>query len=93
MRVIEVNMERHRKEGMGETGDPRENPPAIGIVRHDSHLRKSAHRPIVIEDYGSRSSISNVEDFSVEGLVTISQRRGPDCSLVPGRRGGGHSGL
>ncbi|KAJ8870632.1 hypothetical protein PR048_029655 [Dryococelus australis] len=25
----------------GETGDPRENPPTYGIVRHDSHMRKS----------------------------------------------------
>ncbi|KAJ8898114.1 hypothetical protein PR048_003474 [Dryococelus australis] len=25
----------------GETGDPRENPPTSGIVRHDSHMRKS----------------------------------------------------
>ncbi|KAJ8875143.1 hypothetical protein PR048_023036 [Dryococelus australis] len=41
MRVIEVNMERRRNEGAGETGDPRENPPTNGIVRHDSHLRKS----------------------------------------------------
>ncbi|KAJ8880815.1 hypothetical protein PR048_017286 [Dryococelus australis] len=28
-------------EGAGETGDPRENPLTNGIVRHDSHLRKS----------------------------------------------------
>ncbi|KAJ8893883.1 hypothetical protein PR048_006484 [Dryococelus australis] len=41
MRVIEANMERRRNEGAGETGDPRENPPANGIVRHDSHLLKS----------------------------------------------------
>ncbi|KAJ8887308.1 hypothetical protein PR048_013523 [Dryococelus australis] len=41
MRVIEVNMERYRNEGAGETGDPRENPPTNGIVRHDSHLGKS----------------------------------------------------
>ncbi|KAJ8871030.1 hypothetical protein PR048_027333 [Dryococelus australis] len=41
MRLIEVNMERHRNEGAEETGDPRENPPTNGIVRHDSHLRKS----------------------------------------------------
>ncbi|KAJ8872543.1 hypothetical protein PR048_026149 [Dryococelus australis] len=27
--------------GRGETGDPRENPPTNGIVRHDSHMRKS----------------------------------------------------
>ncbi|KAJ8877385.1 hypothetical protein PR048_021839 [Dryococelus australis] len=41
MRVIEVNMERSRNEGAGETGDLLENPPTNGIVRHDSHLRKS----------------------------------------------------
>ncbi|KAJ8893196.1 hypothetical protein PR048_005781 [Dryococelus australis] len=40
-RVIEVNMDRRRNEGMGETGDPRENPPNNGTIRHDSHLRKS----------------------------------------------------
>ncbi|KAJ8888786.1 hypothetical protein PR048_008278 [Dryococelus australis] len=28
-------------EGAGETGDLRENPPTNGIVRHDSHMRKS----------------------------------------------------
>ncbi|KAJ8894313.1 hypothetical protein PR048_006933 [Dryococelus australis] len=27
--------------GRGETRDPRENPPTDGIVRHDSHLRRS----------------------------------------------------
>ncbi|KAJ8876602.1 hypothetical protein PR048_021047 [Dryococelus australis] len=41
MRVIEVNMEQRRNEGAGETGDPRENTPINGIVRHDSHMRKS----------------------------------------------------
>ncbi|KAJ8866400.1 hypothetical protein PR048_032243 [Dryococelus australis] len=41
VRAIEVNMERRRNEGAGETGDPRENPQTSGIVRHDSHLRKS----------------------------------------------------
>ncbi|KAJ8889723.1 hypothetical protein PR048_009224 [Dryococelus australis] len=28
-----------------ETGDPRENPPTSGIVRHDSQVRKSGERP------------------------------------------------
>ncbi|KAJ8881533.1 hypothetical protein PR048_018015 [Dryococelus australis] len=41
MRMIEVNMERRRNEGAGETGDHRENPPTSGILWHDSHLRKS----------------------------------------------------
>ncbi|KAJ8873476.1 hypothetical protein PR048_024294 [Dryococelus australis] len=36
-----MNMKRHRYEEAGVTGDPRENPPTNGIVRHDSHLRKS----------------------------------------------------
>ncbi|KAJ8865841.1 hypothetical protein PR048_033363 [Dryococelus australis] len=40
MRVIEVNMERRRNEGAGETEHPRENPPTGGIVRQDSHMRK-----------------------------------------------------
>ncbi|KAJ8879830.1 hypothetical protein PR048_020447 [Dryococelus australis] len=40
MRAIEVKMEQHRNERVGETGDHREDPPTNGIVRHDSHLRK-----------------------------------------------------
>ncbi|KAJ8891743.1 hypothetical protein PR048_004278 [Dryococelus australis] len=40
MRAIELNMEQRRSEGVRETGDPRENAPTNGIVRHDSHLRK-----------------------------------------------------
>ncbi|KAJ8894534.1 hypothetical protein PR048_007191 [Dryococelus australis] len=39
--VVEVNMEWRRNEGAGETGDPPEDPPTNGIVRHDSHFRKS----------------------------------------------------
>ncbi|KAJ8888777.1 hypothetical protein PR048_008269 [Dryococelus australis] len=34
-------MELRLNERVGETGDPRENSPANGIVRHDSHMRKS----------------------------------------------------
>ncbi|KAJ8876831.1 hypothetical protein PR048_021278 [Dryococelus australis] len=35
-------MERRRNETTGKTGDPRDNPPTNGIVRHDSHMRKPA---------------------------------------------------
>ncbi|KAJ8877818.1 hypothetical protein PR048_022276 [Dryococelus australis] len=35
----EAGLKRHDYTGRGETGDPRENPPTDGIVRHDSHLR------------------------------------------------------
>ncbi|KAJ8890127.1 hypothetical protein PR048_009634 [Dryococelus australis] len=52
MRVIEVIMARRRNERTGETGDPRENPPTNGIVRHDSHMRKSGVTRLGIE-YGS----------------------------------------
>ncbi|KAJ8866082.1 hypothetical protein PR048_033606 [Dryococelus australis] len=41
MRVIEVSMEQCRNERARKTGYPRENPPTNGIVRHDSHMRKS----------------------------------------------------
>ncbi|KAJ8871372.1 hypothetical protein PR048_027689 [Dryococelus australis] len=39
--VVEVRMERRQNERVGETGDPRENQSTNGIVRHDSHMRKS----------------------------------------------------
>ncbi|KAJ8875332.1 hypothetical protein PR048_023227 [Dryococelus australis] len=40
MQVTEVSMERHRNEGAGEAGDPREYPSTNGIVRHDWHMRR-----------------------------------------------------
>ncbi|KAJ8876814.1 hypothetical protein PR048_021261 [Dryococelus australis] len=39
---VRVRMEQRRNARTGVTGDPRENPPTSGIVRHDSYLRKSA---------------------------------------------------
>ncbi|KAJ8879213.1 hypothetical protein PR048_019819 [Dryococelus australis] len=44
-----VSMEQRRSKRAGETGDPRENPPASGIVRHGSHLRKSEVNRLGIE--------------------------------------------
>ncbi|KAJ8871794.1 hypothetical protein PR048_028134 [Dryococelus australis] len=45
VRVIEVSMERRWNESAGKTGDPRENPLTSGIIRHDSHMRKSGSGP------------------------------------------------
>ncbi|KAJ8875266.1 hypothetical protein PR048_023161 [Dryococelus australis] len=42
LRVVEVSTGHSRNEWAEETGDPRETPPINGIVRHDSHLRKSS---------------------------------------------------
>ncbi|KAJ8883013.1 hypothetical protein PR048_014852 [Dryococelus australis] len=47
MRVIEMSMEQRWNEGAWETGNSRENPPTNGIVRHDSHLRRSGSIPAV----------------------------------------------
>ncbi|KAJ8869272.1 hypothetical protein PR048_030844 [Dryococelus australis] len=44
MRAIEVNMKQRRNEVAGETGDPRENSPTNGIVRHDSPCEKKLNR-------------------------------------------------
>ncbi|KAJ8885904.1 hypothetical protein PR048_012110 [Dryococelus australis] len=57
MRVIEVSMEQRRNEGARDTEDLRENQPSNGIVRHDSHMRKSGvTRPgITSQTLGSRS--------------------------------------
>ncbi|KAJ8884443.1 hypothetical protein PR048_016300 [Dryococelus australis] len=38
---VKRGMKHGRNARAEKTGDPRENPPTIGIVRHDSHLRKS----------------------------------------------------
>ncbi|KAJ8889773.1 hypothetical protein PR048_009276 [Dryococelus australis] len=54
MRVIEENMERLWNEGAGETADPREKPPTHGIVRHDSHLRKSGLSGAGVQGRGNR---------------------------------------
>ncbi|KAJ8873787.1 hypothetical protein PR048_024622 [Dryococelus australis] len=48
MRVDEVSMEQRRNERAGETGDPRENLLTNGIVRHDSHMRKSDYHAMYI---------------------------------------------
>ncbi|KAJ8895040.1 hypothetical protein PR048_000364 [Dryococelus australis] len=55
MRVIEVSKEHHYNVRAGETGDPRENPPTSGIVRHDSHMRKSGldYSPAHLGEAGS----------------------------------------
>ncbi|KAJ8869237.1 hypothetical protein PR048_030809 [Dryococelus australis] len=37
--------EQSRNARLGETGYPRENPPTTGIIRHDSHTRKSGSDP------------------------------------------------
>ncbi|KAJ8883279.1 hypothetical protein PR048_015122 [Dryococelus australis] len=43
--LIHTQLTLHRNTKAGETGDPRENPPASGVVRHDSHMRKSLGDP------------------------------------------------
>ncbi|KAJ8869041.1 hypothetical protein PR048_030592 [Dryococelus australis] len=40
MRVIEASMEQGLDERARETGDPRENPPTNGVVRHDSPMEQ-----------------------------------------------------
>ncbi|KAJ8869620.1 hypothetical protein PR048_028612 [Dryococelus australis] len=39
LRADEGDMEQRRNGRAGEMGDPRENPPTSGIVRHDSHMQ------------------------------------------------------
>ncbi|KAJ8897725.1 hypothetical protein PR048_003075 [Dryococelus australis] len=48
-------MEQHRDARAREAGDPRENPQTSGIVRHDSHMRKSG---------GSSSRVLNLVRLS-----------------------------
>ncbi|KAJ8875426.1 hypothetical protein PR048_023321 [Dryococelus australis] len=56
-------------ERVGETGDPRENSPTSGIVRHDSHTRKSGSYPA-----GNRTRFALVRGGS---SLTTTQPRPP----------------
>ncbi|KAJ8880601.1 hypothetical protein PR048_017071 [Dryococelus australis] len=53
-------MEQRRNERAGETGDPLENPPINGIVRYDSHMRKSGVTQPVIEPGSPRWEASSL---------------------------------
>ncbi|KAJ8879120.1 hypothetical protein PR048_019726 [Dryococelus australis] len=156
MRMIEVVLKQSRNERAGDMGAPRENPLTNGIIRHDSHMRKSGVTQQGIESrragdlatkceletppFDLRLSIMLFQhllnqilickpcrqdllciETSTDGniiqildllflvwqirmrpivpiclYITIPgeprYQRGPDCSLVPGRRRGGHSG-
>ncbi|KAJ8885120.1 hypothetical protein PR048_011316 [Dryococelus australis] len=72
MRVIEVNMDRRRNEGAGETGDRRENPPSgtiptyensvtrlvLNLVRLESRLVIAARRVLCSDKAALRHKIS-----------------------------------
>ncbi|KAJ8872548.1 hypothetical protein PR048_026154 [Dryococelus australis] len=64
----------------GETGDPRENPPTSGFVRHDSHLRTSGMTRPGIEP-GSpwcvALDISSLDDQFYEGTLWRGRLRHP----------------
>ncbi|KAJ8884317.1 hypothetical protein PR048_016174 [Dryococelus australis] len=88
MRVIDVNMEHPRDKGAGK-GDPRENPPTNGIVRHDSHLRKFGdprrlwlmgfHEPRVSHD--SRATAFHLYPVSSPSALKTSEQ--PQSSQMP----------
>ncbi|KAJ8873640.1 hypothetical protein PR048_024462 [Dryococelus australis] len=73
--VTEVSMEQHGNEWAGgRTGDRRENPSTNGIVRHDSHMRKSV---------AGRCPLLPCQS----DLVTIIQREAFFCRAIPLRSG------
>ncbi|KAJ8869204.1 hypothetical protein PR048_030776 [Dryococelus australis] len=77
-RGSEVSMEQYRNGRMVEVGYPRENPPTSGIIRHDTHMRKSG---------GSPTGNRNQSTAESENPGTVWFRRGlnPDhCGRVSG---------
>ncbi|KAJ8866026.1 hypothetical protein PR048_033550 [Dryococelus australis] len=70
-----ASMAERRNEGAGETGDRRENPPTSGIVRRDSHMRKSGvTRPRI--EHGS--SCGRALDYSSMNSETASHSQPRD---------------
>ncbi|KAJ8892608.1 hypothetical protein PR048_005189 [Dryococelus australis] len=65
-RLIQPRRRKHRNEREGETGDLRENPPASGIVQHDSHLRKYGSDPT-----GNLTGLNKVGGEQSNRLATV----------------------
>ncbi|KAJ8872673.1 hypothetical protein PR048_026284 [Dryococelus australis] len=64
-------------EWAGETGDPRENPPTSGIVRHDSDMRKSGSDPT-----GNRIRFAQANDGKVAIAQSTFRRRPKQTDLL-----------
>ncbi|KAJ8878509.1 hypothetical protein PR048_019087 [Dryococelus australis] len=77
--------------GRGKTGDSRENPPTNGIVRHDSHLRKS----VIGETCGCAETNRHRVRAHVYSVVSAWSREHPALQIsrwgVGGGRGAGAS--
>ncbi|KAJ8897035.1 hypothetical protein PR048_002381 [Dryococelus australis] len=56
----------------GETGDPRENPPISGIVRHDSSMRKSGSSPA-----GNRTRVHERLKIMPSGIAEVTSLTAP----------------
>ncbi|KAJ8898188.1 hypothetical protein PR048_003548 [Dryococelus australis] len=71
----EVSMEQRRNDGAGGTKNPRENQPTSGIVRHDSHLRKSGVNRLGIEPrspwWEASSLTARGSDLNRRSSVTV----------------------
>ncbi|KAJ8895218.1 hypothetical protein PR048_000543 [Dryococelus australis] len=69
-------------QGLGETGNPRENPPINGTVRHDSHVRKSRSGAAWIRAQfrvRAKNGEDSLEHLGMgEGEGTVAERL--DCS-------------
>ncbi|KAJ8888699.1 hypothetical protein PR048_008191 [Dryococelus australis] len=85
MRVIDVSMEQRRNEG--EAGDPLENPPTNGIVRHDSQMRKSPRITLVGGERTNRSATVAPFTFKYKSL-SIRVPQLPQSSATSGQLDG-----
>ncbi|KAJ8880272.1 hypothetical protein PR048_016738 [Dryococelus australis] len=68
----EMSVEQRWNERAGETGAPRENLPTSGIVRHDSHMRKS----------GSDSARNGTRFAKVASRLNTTMLQGNGCNFL-----------
>ncbi|KAJ8879896.1 hypothetical protein PR048_020516 [Dryococelus australis] len=74
--------EQRKDERAGEMGDPRENPPITGIVRHDSHLRKSGDAQPGIEPGPGIEPQHDIGEHWLDPMETLLEHFGM-CERVP----------
>ncbi|KAJ8882738.1 hypothetical protein PR048_014551 [Dryococelus australis] len=80
--TLNVSMEQRWNERAGKTGDPRENPQANGIVRHNSHMLNSGVARPVIEP---RSALVGGEHANSSRLVVAAVVRVDPQGIAGGR--------
>ncbi|KAJ8897086.1 hypothetical protein PR048_002432 [Dryococelus australis] len=94
--VLRISLSHAGMEGRGETGDPREKRSNSGIVRHDSHMRKSMRDPVChsarivvcfVDRWDDSEHTANMKtNYSLDICVVLLKTNTQMCCIEPSYR-------